>query len=197
MLRKVSLVLLLAATVRTACAVVDLTPAPSEYTAEGITFSRLTFRDGDKRISYEPPLRWTYQGSPRQLMIAPRDKPFAEGTLEVTSPYKPQPFTPELQEILTRQVLAALPPDSLAVEVKSRGENTVVFNNLPNFEVVVSYKRLGETFERSVVFADAADTRFTFRFTARASEFSQLHGAYRRSLCTWRVEEMAPGTAAQ
>jgi hypothetical protein len=178
-----------------ASATLDLTPQAREYTSQGFIYVQLSFKDDDGRVCYNPPLNWTYRGSAARLQLTPPNKSLAQATIEAVP--GAQPFTPELQQTLVHAAVAGVPPGSQAVEVVKQEENTVLIDGRGSFEVTLSYKALGETFERSVVFASVADLRLCFRLTARTADFATVKAAFHASLGSWHRESPAAKTAMQ
>src|SRR4051812_26879472 len=43
-------------------AALDLSPFPSEFDGEGIKYTQLSFKDGQRRVRYVPPQNWTWRG---------------------------------------------------------------------------------------------------------------------------------------
>ena len=178
-----SLVVLLSGSLN---ASLDLTPVPREYTSQGFNYVQLSFKDDAGRIVYNPPLNWTYKGSGPRCQLTPPNKSLATVVIEAAS--SPQPLTPELRQAMEKQVMTDVPPGSQAVELLNQGENTVSIDGRDSFEVVLSYKALGESFRRSIVFLQVGDMRLTFRVTARAADFEAIKTAFHASLGSWHWE---------
>jgi hypothetical protein len=178
-----------------ASAALDLTPQAREYTSQGFSYVQLSFKDDDGGVCYNPPLNWTYRGSVPRLQLTPPNKSLAQATIEAGS--AAQPLTPELQQKLVQEAVAGVPPGSQAVEVVKQEENTVLIDGRGSFEVTLSYKALGETFERSVVFVNVADLRLCFRLTARTADFVSVKAAFHASLGSWHRKSPAAKTAMQ
>ena len=196
----VTLVALFASALAAAGAL-DLTPTPHDFTAHGIAYRQLKFKDDKRTVVMDLPNRWTFRGNATRLQLTPPDQKFAEGTIEVirteqpappapqpqpAPPPAPQPFDDAGKQELERQVLAALPPGSQAATVSGRHES-VVLGGKPGYEVVVAYQTLGEKFRRSTVFVNFPDMRLVFRVTAKESDFEQVANSFQRSALslTW------------
>jgi hypothetical protein len=181
---------------RTISATLDLTPTTNEYTSQGFTYVQLSFKNDGGRVGYNPPLNWTYRGSPARLKLTPPNKSFAEAVIEVMA--GGQPFTLELQQSLAKEAAAEVPPGSQAVEILKQDENTILIDGRRTFEVVLSYKALGEIFQRSIVFVQVEDMRLSFRLTARAADFSALKTMFHASIGSWhwRGPSTYPATTA-
>lgn len=195
MIRKCLFLLALWTALQTSKAGIDLTPTPAEYRAEGITIQQLIFKDGKRRISYEPPRQWTYRGGASRLQFTPPDQTFAEGVIEAISAPSAKPFDETTVKALEAQVMSTLPPGSQGATVINRHANPVILNQNLSYEIVVSYQTLGQWFQRSVIFVNCPDTQLVFRLTARKPAFESLSNAFRRSLYSWRwIEPAASGT---
>src|SRR5690349_5525270 len=82
---------------------IDLTPSPSEYTAEGITFRRLSFTDGKRHVVYELPSLWSYRGGGSSLQLLPAKSEGADASIQVAEIATPQPFDEKLFAVLKEQ----------------------------------------------------------------------------------------------
>lgn len=158
----------------------------TEFTSEGIVYRRLTFKDDQRTVSYHPPSGWAASLNGNTLRLEPAGKNFAEAQIESVALDQPQSFDEATVSSLSDNVLAALPPGSQQVTVIKEEQNPA-FNNNPAFEFIVSYKVLGETFQRSVLFVNTPATQLVFKFTARKSDFEPLYRAFRSSVFTWEV----------
>jgi len=195
MIRKCLLLLALAASVQSAQAVVDLTPTPAEYTAQGITIQQLVFLDGKQRVSYEPPRRWNYRFDGGQLTLTP---PMIERTDAVIQAI---PLTASLLldekgvAALKQQFVAALPPGSQMAEITGEESNPVVVEENTSYAVTASYQTMGETFMRCTVFMNIRDTQLRFQLTARKADFADVNAAFRRSMMKLRWLPLADPAA--
>ena len=70
----------------------DLTPKPSQYEVDGVTFKQLAFSDGSKTVTYTPPRGWDYSGSATQLILQPPNKGQAEGKITKVTLSQPASF---------------------------------------------------------------------------------------------------------
>jgi hypothetical protein len=96
---------------------IDLTPSPSEYTAEGIKFKQLSFKDGKQRVVYELPLQWSYRGGGSSLQLVPVKAESADASIQFVDFTKPQPFDEKLFTALKEQSLRA----ALGLECRGDG----------------------------------------------------------------------------
>ena len=172
---------------------VDLTPTAGEYVANGMKFQQLTLKDEKRRIEYEPPRGWSFDGSANQLHLKPQ-KNFAEASITAAPLTKAQPLDDTAATILGEQVMAALPVGSQFAKIEEGVTNPVLLGGNPSYEVTVSYQSVGEKFCRSVLFVNLPDTQLTFRLTARKEDFQALHREFKTSLFSWHWIEQGKNT---
>jgi hypothetical protein len=167
----------------------DLTPAVSEYVAEGMKFQQLTFQYDKQRIEYELPHGWSFDGNSTALHLKPPRKNFAEAVVEAEPLSKPQPLDENVRKILEQRLIANLPAGSQLVKIEQEIESPLLLNGNRTFEVILSYQLMGEKFIRSALFANLADVQLTFRLTARKDDFDPLHQEFRASILSWHPVE--------
>jgi hypothetical protein len=175
----------------TAHAIVDLTPTPEEYKAQGLTYQQLIFKDDQQKVSYDLPHGWSYRFDSGRILLIPTDTAFAEASVEAAPLPKPQPFDRATMERLSQQVLTTLPPSSDAITIIKSEQNPVLLNSNPSYEIVVSYKTMGSVFQRSVLFINVPGTQLIFKLSARKSDFDRLYSLFRASVLTWQWVETA------
>jgi len=176
-------------------AAIDLTPTVSEYTAEGIRFRQLSFKDGKQRVIYEPPRQWTVRGGGSDLRLVPPTAERADASIQVTELPRPQPFDEKLFAALKEQCLRSVPPGAQNAVIVSEEQNPVRLERGDCYAVTVSYQSIGETFFRSVLFANIPDAQLTFRLTARKADFESLQRAFRSSILSWHWVELGPAAS--
>jgi hypothetical protein len=174
---------------------IDLTPSASEYTAEGITFKQLSFRDGKRRIMYELPRQWGYRSDGTSLQLMPPKSGRADASIQVADLSKSQPFDEKLFAALREQSVQAAPPGALNVTLLTEEVNPVRLERGDAYAVTISYQTLGETFVRSTLYVNLSDAQLTFRLTARKAEFETFQRAFRSSILSWHWVENDPGPA--
>jgi hypothetical protein len=164
---------------------IEFSPTLQEYSSDGIVCHRLAFRDDQRTVYYQPPRNWhcTVDGS--RLRLVPPDKTFAEAEITSRPLEKPAPLDEAATKGVTQQALATLPPGSQQPLVEKQEQNALMLNNNPAFEALISYKILGDTFQRSILVVNTPLTQITFRFTARKSDFDALYRAFRASVVSW------------
>jgi hypothetical protein len=192
MTSKLLFLALLAATICSARAEIDLTPTVREYTSAGFVYHQVKLKQPTQDILFVLPQGWSIRGGKDRLQLQPADKNFVEAIVTATPLAAPQPFDEPTVQALEQQVLAETPPGSQAAQVVRRGENPVALGPNPSLEVVISYTTLGRTFCRSVIFVHTADTQIVFRFTAPKEDFTALNLVFRRSINSWQWIETSP-----
>src|SRR5437763_1661044 len=130
--------LVIASAAFSAKAGIDLTPAVSEYVAEGAKFQQLTFVHGKQKIEYELPLGWSFESSSTQLRLKPPKKMFAEAIINAAPLSNPQPLDKSTVEALKQQFIAGLPPGSQLVTVERELQNVVALGYNNGVDVTVS-----------------------------------------------------------
>jgi hypothetical protein len=171
----------------TAQAHLDLTPTPTEYVAEGITFQRLIFKQADKSsVSYEPPRGWTCRGGGDQLQLIPGETTRAQASIQALPLVAAQALDEKSIAFLREEFLKSLPPGSQLTNLLKEEQNPVALDNKLSYAVTASYKVLGETFVRSTLFINLSDTQLRFTITSRQSDFQKLHQNFRRSIFSWQ-----------
>ena len=191
-LTAVSLVALLSAA--SVAAYIPLSVA--DITEDGFTYRVLTFTGDKTKVTFSPPPGWTFRGTKARLQLSPAGKPFAEASIEAIPQPQPQPLDVETIEAFKQQVIASAPAGSQAVVVESEGENTIMPESSPSYEVVLSYQALGKSFRRSVMLFNGATDSLIIRFTAPKEDFAALTTPLRRSIMSWRTTELKPGPNA-
>jgi len=163
---------------------IDLTPSVQEYSANGMKFRQLVFNDEKRRIEYEPPQDWSFDGATNQLHLKPK-KNFAEALISVAPLNKPQPLDENTVKTLEQQFVASLPVGSQFPKIEEEIANPVLLGGNASFEVTVSYQSLGEKFVRSALFVNLPDKQLTFRLSARKDDFQALHREFKVSIFSW------------
>src|SRR5438552_1478922 len=154
--------LCLFALLKAAVASIQFSPNLTDFTAEGVVYQRLTFKDDKRTVTYLPPKGWDCSGGGDHLRLNPPKKSLAEAEISAIPLEKPQPLTDESAPALVNQVLAALPPGNQQATIVKQEINPIPFNNNPTFEVIVSYKALGDTFQKSVLFVNTPTNQIIF-----------------------------------
>lgn len=180
-----------------ATAQIDLTPTANEYTAEGITFRQLSFRDGNRKIVYEPPRQWSYRGGGASLHLTPPNANRADAVIQVTELSKPQDLDEKSIATLREEFIRSLPPGSNGITMTREERNPVSLENGTSYSFTVRYQVIGEKFSRTVVFVNLPKMQLTFKLTARETDFETMQKQFRSSILSWRWVETSSRTVAQ
>jgi hypothetical protein len=190
--------LLLAVTINAAAAEIDFTPALTEYTAQGFTYRKVTFKNDEGSVTFTPPRGWTIRGAKDQLQLNPPNTNFVEAVIRAA----PLPGSPRFDEptvkALEQQVMSEVPPGVQSMQLVRRQENPVVMGPNLSYGFVVSYTTLGRTFQRSVIFVNCVDHQLILRFSAPKADFDTFNGDFCRSISSWHSinEPAAPAAGA-
>jgi hypothetical protein len=190
MLRSALSLLILGLSIAAASAAIDLTVTPHQVTENGTTFQELHFRDGSQKVAMVLQPGWSFRSSPARLTLTPpAELKFAEGTVEASPLGAPAaPWDEASVQSAVQQVLASVPPGSQDVELLGEFRDTLMLKGMPSLEVMISYKAMGERFNRSVIIVHLPESRVVARFTARAADFRDGYIGFQRALlsCEWR-----------
>lgn len=192
---RVLLFLILAGSVATAPAAIDLTAVPRETTCEGFTFQELLFKDGPRQIIYQIPNKWTYRLGAGEVRLAPPDLPHAEAVIRAVALPAPRRLDEDAVATARNELLSKLPPGSQMIAVGGEEPNAVPLSGNPTYQVVVTYQVMGETFLRSCLFSNVGDTQLSFRFTARKRDYEKVYPAFRSSILSWQWSQGRGGSA--
>lgn len=193
-MRVIRTLLIVTAMTVTAQAALDLNPALQEYTAEGITFRQLCFKDGERTVKYEVPNGWAYVALGAQLRLTPAKFERAFALLSAAPGATAQQFDAKAVEAAQKAFAASLPPTAQDVKILAEELNPLVLNGGVNtYEITATYKVSGDALITSVLFANAAEAQLNFRLTARKADFAKLHNVFRSSLLSWQWVEPKGG----
>ncbi|MBV9009460.1 MAG: hypothetical protein JO354_09895, partial [Verrucomicrobia bacterium] len=142
----------------------------------------VAFSDGEKKITYQPPRGWEYNGTSAQFTLHPPGKIQAEATISRLPLSAPSTFDDETVKRLTAQAVALLPKESSEVTVVSQENSPLTINHKETLEVVLSYRLLGQLYYRSILFLNRENEQVRFQLTARETDFKELHAAFQSSL---------------
>jgi hypothetical protein len=183
----------------------DLSPLPSDFEGEGVKYTRLTFKEDKRQVSYVVPLNWTYRGSSSQLRLTPPPAfKRADAVVEVSPLLPAQPLDEKGAGALRQQFLNTAPPGAQEVKLVSEEAAPVLLNgNIQTWEFTMSYKVLGETFLQSTLYAhvpatepNAPGMQLRFRLSALQKDFPSLQRSLRSSLISWQWVDPPAAKAA-
>lgn len=196
MWRKLLLTGLFFATIETCPAGISLTPVANEFVSEGIKYTQLTFKDGDRRINYEPPALWTYRMSGDRLLLIPKNSDRAEAAIQALPLSRPPAFDKPMIEAVKAQFLSTIPPGAQSFVMVGETENAIPIKGNPNYEFTATYKDLGMEFMRRTLYVNAGETQLVFKFSAPRGEFEKLYPVFRVSILSWEWVEPAPASTS-
>ena len=176
----------LAATICSAAAEIDLTPSVREYTSQGFVYRQVKLKQGTQDIMFVLPHGWNVRGGKNRLLLQPPSNNFAEATITAQALSSPKPFDEATVKALEEQVMNQAPAGSQAVQVVRREENPIAMGSNPSLGIVISYATLGHTFHRSVVFVHTAEAQLVFQFTSLKPDFDRFNGDFRRCMSSWQ-----------
>jgi hypothetical protein len=196
---KVSLLISLFSLASSAVGAIDLSPVKGERVLDGIKFSQLLFRDGERQITYEPPRNWKYSGDSSQVKLTPPDVSQAQAVIDQSPLAAPQVFSEETVKGLQANVLKYVPPGSLDVAIVSEEKTPVFVNGKETYALTVSYRFANQDYLMSVLYVNLPETQLRFRLVARKADFEKLQKAFRGSVFSfqWAAEKPAPAVASR
>jgi hypothetical protein len=130
----------------------------------------------------------------------------ADATVEVSPLLPAEPLDEKVAGALRQQFLSTAPTSAQEVKLVSEEAGPVLLNgNIQTWEFTMSYKVVGETFLRSILYAhvpatepNTAGMQLRFRLSALQKDFPSLQRSLRSSLISWQwVEPPAPKSAMQ
>jgi hypothetical protein len=178
-------------------AALDLSPFPSEFDGEGIKYTQLSFKDGQRRVRYVLPQNWTWRGGSAQLHLVPPAAVLRAGAVIETAPLAaPQLLDEKTIAALRQEFLNTLPPGAVGAKIVSEEQGPLQLGgNIPTYEFTATYQALGEIYVRSALFANLPDAQLRFKFTSLKKDFDSLHRTFRASLISWEWQEPATSSA--
>jgi hypothetical protein len=186
MVRPLILALASCALVVPAHAGLDLTPKPSQYELDGAKFKQLSFSDGSKVVTYEPPRDWDYSGSATQLTLRPPGKSGAEAKITMIPLSQPASFDEETVKKLVQEAIASVPPGSTDIQLVSQEKNPLMIERKETFLVTLSYNFYGAAYNRSILFLNRGKEQIRFQLACRRADFKELQTAFLGSQYSWQ-----------
>jgi hypothetical protein len=186
-MKKFAVVAALACAFGAARAEINLTPKPSVRELEGCKFPQLEFRDGGKKITYEPPKGWTYLLRDTQtLALIPPNKDL----VSVKIKFIPTPGTLVLDEAQLKRLkdtaAQLLPPEGKILTEPTITPNPLLLNAHPTCEIDILFALNAQRLRMSVLFVDLGDSQLRFSLIARPGDFPDLHKAFQDSWYSWQ-----------
>ena len=187
MLRRSLFLLFFPALLSCADAAIDLTPAVTEVTEDGVSYREVACKTPEGKVVFTLPAGWTIRGQKDRAQMTGPDKSLTEAVIEATPLEKPAPLDEAAIAKFKQQVLTSLPAGTTKVTTVNEAENSFMPGGNPSFEIVITYDLWGKVFQRSAVLVNGPQDRLTFRFTCLKADFTGLNTVFRRSLMTWHT----------
>jgi hypothetical protein len=170
-----------------AAADIDLTPEPSVRELEGCKFPQLEFRDDFKKIAYEIPTGWKYEGRDRHMLaMFPQGKAMASAKIE----YLPTPGPLTLDEVQLKQfkdfAVTFLPLESRVLVEPTVSPNPLLLNGHATCELDILFLLHSQRMHTSILLVDLGDSQLRFTLMSRASDFLDLQKVFRQSWYSWQ-----------
>jgi hypothetical protein len=164
----------------------DLTPKPSQYEVDGVTFKQLAFSDGSKTVTYTPPRGWDYSGSATQLILQPPNKGQAEGKITKVTLSQPASFDEATVKKLVQEMTTSVPDGSTDVQLVSQEKNPLMIERKETFLVILNYNLSGSLYSRSILFLNRGKEQMRFQLTSKQADFKELQKAFLGSQYSWQ-----------
>jgi hypothetical protein len=165
----------------------QFTPKVADYDLDGLTLKQLVFSDGTgKKITYSPPIGWSYSGSATKFTLRPLRVPQAEGNITRINLPQPGVFDAESMKKLTEEALASVPHGSSEVTLISQEKNPLIIEKKETFLVTLSYTFYGEKFGNSILFLNRGNEQVRFQLVSRLSDFKDLQREFQGSQYSWQ-----------
>ena len=163
----------------------DLTPKPSQYELDGVTFKQLAFSDGSKTVTYTPPRGWDYSGNAAQLTLQPPGKEQAEAKISKVTLSQPASLDEETVKKLVQEVMGSV-PNGTNIQLVSQQKNPLMIERKETFLVILSYDLYGGVYNRSILFLNRGKEQIRFQLTSRQADFKELQKAFLGSQYSWQ-----------
>jgi hypothetical protein len=172
--------------ITSAQAELDLTPKPSRYELDGVTFKQLAFSDGSKTVTYTPPRGWDYSGNTALLTLQPPGNGQAEARISKVTLSQPSSFEEETVKTLVKEMMASAPDGSTNVQLVSQEKNPLMIERKETLLIILSYDLYGGAYNRSILFLNRGKEQIRFQLTSRQADFKELQKAFLGSQYSWQ-----------
>ena len=161
----------------------DLTPLHTFRDLEGVKIPIVLFSDAGKKISFQPPGKWTVSGDSGSVSLYPAERPDAVMQIRVRIR---KPLPEGATEDLAKWCLSQLPQDAVEPALEGEAANLFTLGTLPSREFTFSYAAQGRRFTTSVTIVDWNEReRIAVVVTARIPDFAAMHSAAMGSMFSW------------
>jgi hypothetical protein len=170
---------------------INLTPQRSVRELEGCKFPQLEFRDGAKKITYEPPPGWEAMARDNQtLSLSPPGKDMVSAKIKFF-PTKGELVLDEAQlQHFKDTANQLLPAESRIMAEPTVTPRPLLLNGHPTCEIEIYFVLHSQRFRMSVLFVDLGESQLRFSLISRAGDFEELHKAFRASWYSWQWSEL-------
>ena len=180
----------LAALAATPLRALDLTPQQTTRELEGIRIPILRFRDGPRRVTYQPPADWRVSGTGRLLQLTPGSLEQALVVLrleERPAPPKVEPVPAEAAEEFEQWARRLLPPQATHIERVGESANRFTLGPASSRELLFTYTSPAGRFSAAIAAVDLDEReRLAVIVTVRREAFARLHEEAIASLFSWQ-----------
>lgn len=189
--RSVAVVAALIVAVGFVQAEINLTPSHTVRELEGCKFPQLEFRDGQRKITYEPPPGWQAIARDTQTLgLTPPGKEMVSAKIKF--------FPTQGRLILDEEQLQRfkdtadqlLPPESRLMAEPKVTPAPLLLSGYPTCEIDLYFVLHSQRFRMSVLFVDLGETQLRFSLISRPGDFEELHKAFRSSWYSWQWAEI-------
>lgn len=166
---------------------VNLTPTRSVRELEGCKFPQLEFRDGERKITYEPPRGWEAVGRDRYtLALDPPHKSMVSAKIKfIATPGRLTLDEAQLKYFGDTAHLL-LPEESRMMADPVITPTPLLINEHQTCEVELQFVLHSHRLRMSVLFVDLGDTQLRFSLISNAADYDELHKAFRDSWFSWQ-----------
>jgi hypothetical protein len=186
-IRSLALVAILASALGSLRAEISLTPTYSVRELEGCKFPQLEFRDGNKKITYEPPAGWQAVARDSQTLgLSPAGKDMVSAKIKFL-PTQGRLVLDEAQLQHFKDTANQLvPPESRIMAEPTVTASPLLLSGYPTCEIDLYFVLHSQRFRMSVLFVDLGESQLRFSLISRPGDFEELHKAFRASWYSWQ-----------
>lgn len=166
----------------------DLTPVHGFRDLEGVRIPVVYFKDGTRRVTYQPPTNWQISGGGESIQLFPPARDGAAVRLRKDTRPDAEPETAgENSEAWMR---ALLPPTASDIERIGESAGAFTLGPQPSRAVRFSYALSGHRYLAEVAVVNLDDKeRLTVIVTARQADFQAVHEEAVASMFRWQWDE--------
>jgi hypothetical protein len=164
----------------------DLSPTESIHTLDQIKFRHVTFHDGAKEITYEPPKNWTCTGSHSAAALSIPEHPQARAFIQSAPKLRIPAFDDKAAKLFQdNPLLLQLPKGAKGIKITGVTVNPLVIDAHPTMEIDATYNFFGQACARSILLVNRNGAEVSCVLDCLAPDFDVLNKQFRRSLFTF------------